>query len=123
MMIESSGLNVPSIFLRGAMPTYLTKLFGCIGVALLLGSNMAFAVDCSDVGDNSINDALVANLEQQADAAETRAATATNYRDRARWEAVARNIRAQARSAESRQQILGSAARKACDVLLNNDDD
>ena len=105
--------------LRRLIMIYAAALACCCGAIPFLQPGSAHATDCSDVGDNSINDALVANLQQQAAAAEQRAAMAGNPRDRARWEATARSLEMQAQSAQSRQQALGGAARRACEALLN----
>ena len=103
----------------------MKKLHIIMGFVASLAINLptAKAANCANVGDNSINDAMVSSLQQQAANAEARAATARNPGERARWEATARTLEMQAEAAQSRQATLSSAARSVCDQILNKNDD
>lgn len=94
--------------------------------ALLIGTTTfsahSFAQGCDQAGQNSINDSMVANLQQQAANAQQRAAMSVNPNDRARWQAVANSLDMQAQAAQSRQAALSDAAQSICNTLQQNQD-
>lgn len=91
----------------------------CVGLLAILSISSSKA-DCQNIQNNSINDAMVSSLQQQAAQAEERAAMSTNPSERARWEATARSIEMQAQAAQSRQQAIAGAAQQLCDQMINN---
>jgi hypothetical protein len=107
-------------FENGRVSRVLLSSLILAGTAAML-PGFAFAdSDCSSVGQDSINDSMVSNLEQQASIAEERAATARNEIERERWEDTARSLHMQAEAAQSRQEVIARGAQTLCNQL-NND--
>lgn len=82
-------------------------------------NSTSFANDCNSLRDDSINDAVVSNLQQAAANAEQRAAMARNPNERQRWEDQAQAFQMQAQAAQARSQSMGNAAANLCDALTD----
>lgn len=80
--------------------------------------SQAFATDCSSIGDDASNDALVSSLQQQAANAEARAGMSQDPNERRRWEDTANAINMQAQSAQSRNAAAARAARAMCEATM-----
>jgi hypothetical protein len=101
----------------GRMAIFLTVLLA-VG-----GGSSAFADGCDSVGDNSIEEANIANLRQMADNAEQQAGFARTDGDRQRWLAQAQLFRSQADSQERTMQTLANGARQICHTLSDGNGD
>lgn len=95
------------------------RILLCAAIVAAAGIVTPAFADCSNVGTNTIADATVDSLEQQAANAEEQASLARSDEERRRWEDTAQSLQMRAQAMRDQNATMAQNAQQECQALEN----